>query len=161
MSGYYEQPDPDDVQETTGSGLRKQLEEALSEIKNLRQNLEGEKRQETVTEAVKGLGLNPAVAELIPADEADPKAWLEQRAGLFGVQVPDEREAAETQVLAPADDDPALVAEREAVEAMQAAEAAGGPSATVANDLIEKLEQFDGTKTEADLLAFLKSNGMA
>lgn len=142
MSGYYEEPNHTDEVDMSGGGLRNQLEQALKEIKDLRQQLTADKRQETVTDLVKGMGLDPAVAELIPEQEADPKGWLDKRAHLFGGQRTSEPEAqpgTEPEV-AVAPDDPALVAEREALERMQGA-AATGSQATVSQDLLDRLNE--------------------
>jgi len=160
VSGYYEQPDPSDELGSGGGGLRKLLEDALAENKRLAGLIEGEKRQETVTAELKGAGLDPAIAKLIPAD-ADPKQWVEENKSLFGsTPQANEQEQELPPVEAPPVTDPAVLLEQQALEDMQKAEAAGGPSAVVANDLLEQLDQFDGTKTEGELLAFLKSNGM-
>lgn len=161
MSGYYNQPDPDEGQDTAGGGLRKMLEQVLEENKSLRKLIEGDKRQDVVTETVKGMGLDPAIAELIPADETDPKKWLEDRAHLFGVKKAESDEGqpgTEPEVRVAPDDDPAVVAERQALEAMQGAAAAGSPSATVSNDLLQGLEKC---QTEDELMAYLRRNGMA
>lgn len=159
MSGYYES-DPDEGQETTGSGLRKVLEQVLEENKSLRKMLEGDKRADVVSEAVKDMGLDPAIAELIPQDEADPKKWLEDRAHLFGVKKANEPEvqtATEPEVVAPVEDDPALAVEREALEAMQGAAASGSSqTSVVGGDLIEQMNKIT---TEEELLAFFAKNG--
>lgn len=160
MSGYYEQPDPSEELGSGGSGLRKMLEETLAENKRLLARLEGEDRQAAATAALKGAGLNPAVAKLIPAD-ADPQKWVEENRSLFG-SAPAQQEPEElpsNTVVAP-ELDAAVLAEQQALEDMQQAQQDGSPSAVVANDLLEQLNKFDGTKTEDDLLRFLASNGM-
>lgn len=158
MSGYYEQPDPSEELGSGGSGLRKMLEETLAENKRLLARLEGEDRQAAATAALKGAGLNPAVAKLIPAD-ADPQKWVEENRSLFGSAPEQQEEPPAGTVVAP-ELDAAVLAEQQALEDMQQAQQDGSPSAVVANDLLEQLNKFDGTKTEDDLLRFLASNGM-
>jgi hypothetical protein len=158
VSGYYEQPDPSDELGSGGSGLRKMLEETLAENKRLLARLEGEDRQAAATAALKGAGLNPAVAKLIPAD-ADPQKWVEENRSLFGSAPEQQEEPPAGTVVAP-ELDAAVLAEQQALEDMQKAQQDGSPSAVVANDLLEQLNQFDGTKSEQDLLSFLATNGM-
>lgn len=163
MSGSYYQSDDDEFdRQSSGGGLRKQLEEALGEIRSLRQALDGDKRQKTATDLLKDKGIDPAVAELIPAD-ADPKEWVEKYAPLLGAKgtevtnLKPQAEATAPEVLMAPDDDPALVAEREALEAMRDAQESGS-QATVSNDLIEKMGKIN---TEEELLAFFRTNGTA
>lgn len=161
MSGYYSS-DPDDFeggQNNSGGGLRKQLEEALGEIRSLRQKLEGDSRKKTVTDLLKDKGLDPAVQELIPSD-TDPNEWIEKYAHLLGAQAPEKLEEApvtEPKIQVAPDDDPALVAEREALAAMQGA-AESGHQAVISNDLLEGMDKIN---TEEELISFFKKNGMA
>lgn len=154
MSGYNNNPDSyEDLEDlggsAGGSGLRKMLEESLAENKKLREMIEGEKRQATVNEVLRGAGLDPAVAELIPTG-ADPAQWIQEKGHLFGVRPPVDEEP--EPVKQAVDDDPALVAEREAQEAMQAAREAGVPAVTQ-NDL-DRLNSM----SEADLLAEIQKS---
>jgi hypothetical protein len=160
VSGYYEQPDPSDELGSGGGGLRQMLEQTLAENKRLLEKIEGKDRQNTVTAALEGAGLNPAVAKLIPAD-ADPQKWVEENRSLFG-SAPSQQgqeELPASTVVAP-ELDAAVLAEQQALEDMQKAQQDGSPSAVVANDLLEQLNKFDGTKTEEELLRFLASGGM-
>lgn len=164
MSGSYFQSDDDefDRQNNSGSGLRKQLEEALGEIRSLRDALDGDKRQKTASDLLKDKGIDPAVVELIPKD-ADPKEWVEKYAHLLGAKgSEDPNLKTQSAVTAPeiqvaTDDDPALVAEREALEAMRDAQESGS-QATVSTDLIDKMNKIN---TEDELLAFFRTNGTA
>jgi hypothetical protein len=157
VSGYYNESDPENEFEGSGEGkgLRKQLETALGEIQSLRKALAGDRKKEAETQ-LKDMGLDPAVLGLAP-DGADPKEWVEKNAHLLGGKA---QEAEETppidqpQVVAATDDDPALVAEREALAKIQEAESAGNP--VVSSDLFEQMKKID---TEDELLAFFKNNG--
>lgn len=160
MSGYYNYPDPDDTerQDNSGGGLRKQLEEALKEIKELRGELSKDKREQTVTDLLKGKGLDPAIAELIPADQ-DPTAWVEKYAHLLGAQAPEVLEEApandQPEIVGVEQDDPALVAEREALAAMQDATESGSPISN-APDILEKMNKITD---EQEFWAFIAKNG--
>lgn len=159
MSGYYNSPNPDDLDDDRnngGGGLRKVLEDVLEENKKLRKLVEGDRREQTVAELLKGVGLDPAVAELIPS-EADPVKWLDEKGHLLGIKKQEaaNQSAPESKVQVATDDDPALIAEREALAAMNDA-AESGQTATVSNDLIEKMDSFN---SEAELLQFFKENG--
>lgn len=158
MSGYNYQSDSDDELEFdrgSGGGLRKMLEETLKENKRLLEKLEGKEREKSTAALLTDKGLDPAVAELIPAD-ADPKEWVEKYAYLLGAKdrAKAEEQAAEPEIQAAADDDPALVAEREALAAMQDAAESGSP--VITNDLLEKMNKID---SESELLKFFNSNG--
>lgn len=164
MSGYNYNSDDEDfeneVSSNSGGGLRKMLEEALGEVKSLKAQLNSDKREKSATELLKSAGLDPAIAELIPQD-ADPKAWIEEKAHLFGLKVQgdpnpvleDEAEASEIQV--PDDSDPALVLEREARAAMNDAQESGSP-AHVDSDLLERMDKIT---SEDELIKFFQSNG--
>lgn len=161
MSGYNYNANSDDddqfVQDNSGGGLRKMLESALTEIKELKKQLNGEKREETATALLKAKGLDPAIAELIPA-EMEPKDWLEKYAHLLGVKdTQPDNEPIVPDVQIPVDDDPALVLEREALEAMQSAAGSGSPAAP-SNDALEALAKFEGTEDE--LMAFFQKGGV-
>lgn len=165
MSGYnYNQSDPDGYGDNSGGGLRKQLEEALGEIRSLREQIDGQQRQRTVTALLKDKGLDPAISELIPAD-ADPAKWIEEKGHLLGVQPAKTSENAaeavqpgtEPELHVAVQDDPAIVAEREALADMQAAHE-DGSQATVSSDLFEKMDKI---QSEDELMAFFRSNGMA
>lgn len=160
VSGFYNQPDPDDfeneVQGNNGGGLRKMLEETLAENKKLLAKLEERERGNSTADLLKGKGLDPAIAELIPADQ-DPEAWVEKYAHLLGVpkNTPAEEPAAEPEIQLADDSDPALIAEREALAAMQDAAESGSP-AVVSSDVLERMSKIN---TEEELMAFFKSNG--
>jgi hypothetical protein len=163
VSGYYES-DPDEFERGSGgSGLRKQLEGLLEENKKLREMIEGDKRQETVTTLLKEKGVNPAVSRLIPSD-VDPAKWLDENAELFVVQKPAEPESgkeenqpgAEPKITEPAEEDPAVAAEREARAAMQDAADSGSLSADVANDLMAQMQKINDPD---ELEEFMRKNG--
>lgn len=161
MSGYYNPSDPDDFEsgrESSGGGLRKQLEEALGEIRSLREKLDGDTRQKTVTDLLKDKQLDPAVSELIPSD-ADPAKWIEKYSHLLGAKQAKQEEepAPESKIQVAPDDDPAIVAEREALADMRGA-AESGSQATVQNDLMNGMEKIN---SEEELLAYFRKNGMA
>ena len=159
MSGYINESD-DFEQElgggNGGGGLRKQLEAALAKIDRLTEQNERQTREATVTGLLKDKGIDPALAEIIPANE-DPEKWVEAHGALlsnFGKKAgeDDEEELPATHVAA--DEDPALTAEREAQAAMRQAQEAGVPVYSQ-----ETLDQLDKIDNEADLLKFFKENG--
>lgn len=158
MSGYYTQSDPENEFEGDGEGkgLRKQLEEALKDIKSLRKELAGDRKKDAESQ-LKDMGLDPAVLGLAP-DGTDPVEWVQKSAALLGAKGTEQEETKIDQpsVEVATDDDPALVAEREALAKIQEAEQAGNP--VVSSDLFENLNKID---TEEDLLDFFKKNGMA
>ena len=159
MSGYdnySEVFDGDGLEQQTGGALRKQLEEALGEIRSLRSELTKSKREETVTGLFKEKGIDPAAASLVPAD-ADPQKWLEQNAQFLrtveGVPANQEKQAApEVEQAKP---DPKLEAERQQLQGLEEAGETGIPSTATA-DQISKLQSFDN---EADLMAYIQSGG--
>lgn len=144
--------DGDGREAQSGGGLRKQLEEALAEIRSLRQEVQGAKRETTVTDLLESKGIDPAVAQIIPAD-ADPAGWLDQYGSLFntGGKTLDEAEPPTPEV----EDDPDLRAEQEAMQAMSGAST--GTSTTQDEDPIAKLKSF---QTQEELLAFLGEQGV-
>lgn len=155
--GYGHQPESEDefLDDTSGKGLRKQLESALDEIKSLRKELQGDRKTQAETE-LKGMGLDPAVLGLAP-DGVDPVEWVKEKAPLLGGKKVEEEQPPIDQptVQAAPDDDPALVAEREALAQMQEAQEAG-TSQVVSNDLIEQMGKID---TEEELMKFFRNNG--
>ena len=166
MSGYNYGSDSDFEDErpgSNGSGLRKMLEQVLEENKKLRESLEGDKRNETVAKLLKAKELDPAIAQLIPAD-TDPAKWLEEKAHLFvtgferdGEKQGDRQDLDEVKVEAPSEEDLAvLLEEQRALEAMSNAQSSGTP-ASVSNDLLEQLNKFQGS--EEELINFLGKNG--
>jgi hypothetical protein len=157
VSGYFD--DPDERSDNSGGGLRKQLEDLLSENRELRKLVEGDRqaaKATTATDLLKSKGLDPAVLQLVP-EEADPVEWVEKYSHLLGAKgtETDETKIDEPAVEAASDDDPALVAEREALAAMQDA-ATAGSQATVSNDVIEKMKNITD---EAEFLKFIRENG--
>lgn len=82
--------DYEDGQESSGKGLRGQLEQALADKKALEAEvaeLRGKARQTEVSNVLTAKGVNPKVAKFIPADvegEEGISKWLEENADLFG-----------------------------------------------------------------------------
>lgn len=163
MSGYNNQSDSfDDFERQEGGGgggLRRQLEETLAEVKELRKQLND--RQTKDTDALlKDKGLDPAIKELIP-EGADASAWVEKYAHLLGAkgterQV-DTAPSDDPEIVAPVEDDPALVAEREALAQIQGAADAGSQS-HLTGDVLERMSKIN---SEDELLKFFDSNGAA
>lgn len=166
MSGYNYGSDSDfegDGPGGGGSGLRKMLEQVLEENKKLRESLEGDKRNETVSRLLKEKELDPAIAQLIPAD-TDPAKWLEEKAHLFvkgyereGEKQGDRKDLDNVQVEVPSDEDLAVrLEEQRVLEEMSNAQQSGIP-ASVSNDLLDQLNKFQGS--EEELIKFLGQNG--
>lgn len=158
MSGYYKESDSDEEFDGNGDGkgLRKQLEQALGEISSLRKELAGDRKKDAESQ-LKDMGLDPAILGLAP-DGTDPVEWVHKNAALLGAKGTEQEETKIDQpsVQAAVDDDPALVAEREALAKIQEAEQAGNP--VVSSDLIEQMNKVE---TEDELISFFKKNGMA
>ena len=82
--------------ESSGKGLRGQLEQALADKKALEgqvAELMGKVRQTEVSNVLTAKGVNPKVAKFIPADvegEEGISKWLEENADLFGASQTDE-----------------------------------------------------------------------
>lgn len=165
MSGYNNQSDSFDDngygqerQESGGGGLRRQLEEALAELKEFRAR--EAKRDAKETEALlKDKGLDPAVKELIP-EGADPSEWIEKYSHLLGAKgtekdVKPAPSDESPEIVAPVEEDPALVAEREALAQMQGA-ADSGSQSHLTGDVLERMNKID---SEEELLKFFNSNG--
>lgn len=78
-------------EETTGSGLRSQLEEALKVIKDQNKQIESfkqEAQQAKVTSMLSDKGISTKVAKLIPSTIVDSDgldAWLEEFSDVFGI----------------------------------------------------------------------------
>lgn len=144
---------------TTGGGLRKALEDALDKLEKTRQELEAYKRGDSVEQVLKDKGLDPAVKELIPAD-ANPSEWIDKYSHLLGAKGT-EREVKPApsdespEIVAPVEEDPALVAEREALAQIQGAADAGSQSALM-GDVLERMNKID---SEEELMKFFGSNG--
>lgn len=165
MSGYNNQSgsygdDFDHQDGASGGGLRKQLEEALAELKEARRLLGKEDRDKTAEQALKDKGLDPALKDIIP-DNQDPKAWVEQYAPLLGAkpqaQVQEEEVHEEPESQASQEEDPALVAEREALAQIQGAADAGSP-AHISGDVLERMDKI---QSEEELMLFFSRNGAA
>lgn len=168
MSGYDNYSDLFDGEgreRQDGGGLRKQLEEALAEIRSLRSELTSEKRTKTVTDLLAEKGKDPAAAALVP-EGADPKEWLEKYGSFLAdakkepAQEPSagqpqgEQGGAAPEVPAV---DPALEEERLAMETITGVVGAGtGIPSTASADPIAKMQSF---QTEEELMAFIRSNG--
>jgi hypothetical protein len=140
-----------------GGGLRRQLEEVLAKNKELEKKL-ADRQAKDAEALLKDKGLDPAVKELIP-EGADPSEWIEKYAHLLGVKGT-ERDAQpapsdDPEIVMPVDEDPALVAEREALAQIQGAADAGSP-AHLTGDVLERMERID---SEEELMKFFNSNG--
>lgn len=165
MSGYNYGSESDFEDERPGgggSGLRKMLEDTLAENKKLLDRLNNAERSKTVTDLLKEMELDPAIAELIPTD-SDPKAWLTEKAHLFGKAAPGEKQMERTdldkdiEVVVPSDEDLAVqLEEQRALEVMMNAQQSGTP-ASVSTDLLEQLAKFQGS--EEELVKFFHKNG--
>lgn len=164
MSGYNNQSDSFDDYERQesggGGGLRRQLEETLAEVKELRKQL-SEKQAKDTDALLKDKGLDPAIKELIP-EGADASEWVEKYAHLLGakgterqVETAPSDSADDPEIVAPVDDDPALVLEREALAEIHGAADAGSQS-HLTGDVLERMEKIDN---EDELLKFFGSNG--
>lgn len=157
MSGYFD--DPDERPDNSGSGLRKQLEEALTEIRELRAQVDKDStaaKAETATDLLKSKGLDPELLQLVP-EGSDPVEWVGSYAHLLGAKEPEQVETKidEPAIVAAPDDDPAIVAERQALAKMRGA-AESGSSSVVSNDLLEGLSKLT---TEEEVLAYFRENG--
>lgn len=88
--------DYEDGQESSGKGLRGQLEQALADKKALEAEvaeLRGKARQTEVSNVLTAKGVNPKVAKFIPVDvegEEGISKWLEENADLFGAAPQDD-----------------------------------------------------------------------
>lgn len=157
-SGSYD--DFDERQDGTGGGLRKQLESVLAEVKDLRAEL-AKRDQKSAEDVLKDKGLDPAIKELIPADQ-DPQEWVEKYAHLLGVkpaksEAEDEDNHDDPEIVAPVEEDAALIAERVARSEIQGAADAGSP-AHLTGDVLERMDKIG---SEEELLKFFQSNGAA
>lgn len=91
-----DQDGDEDGQESSGKGLRGQLEQALADKKALEAEvaeLRGKARQTEVSNVLTAKGVNPKVAKFIPADvegEEGISKWLEENADLFGATPQDD-----------------------------------------------------------------------
>jgi hypothetical protein len=155
VSGYYNQSDSHDEQsgDNTGSGLRKQLEKALEEIALLK----NAQQKTTATDVLKGAGIDPALADLVPKD-ADPKEWVAQYGPLLGARpktLEEEKAVAAEHVEVPIEEDIAVTAEREARAAMNGA-ADSGSASVYSTDVLERMDKIG---SEAELMKFFNSNG--
>lgn len=166
MSGYNNQSDSFDdngygnerQEGGNGGGLRRQLEEALADAKALRKQL-ADRQTKDAEVLLKDKGLDPAVKELIP-EGADPSEWIEKYAHLLGVKSAEKKEEERApgdnpEIVALADEDPAITAEREALAQIQGAADAGSP-AHLTGDVLERMERIDN---EDELMKFFGSNG--
>lgn len=159
QSGSYDDFGDEGRQDGThGGGLRKQLEEALAELKEARRLLGKDERSKTAEAVLKDKGLDPALKDIIPEDQ-DPKAWVEQYAHLLGAkpgsQAKEESEEEPEEAASQQDVDPALLAEREALEQIRGAADAGSP-AHITGDVLERMNKID---SEEELMNFFARNG--
>lgn len=157
MSGYYNnQSVSDDDQfesDNTGRGLRAQLETALKKIADL----EKAQQKTSAADVLKGAGIDPALADLVPKD-ADPTEWVAQYGPLLGARpktLEEEKVPAAEHIEVPAEEDEAVRAEREARAAMSEASESGSAS-VYSTDVLERMNKID---SEAELMKFFNSNG--
>ena len=156
MSGYDNQFDSDEgdtSEDNTGRGLRKQLEQALAELAEVKKV----QQKASATDVLKNAGIDPALADLVPKD-TDPAEWVAQYGPLLGARpktLETEEQAPAGEIQEPPEEDIAVTAEREAREAMEGA-ASSGSSSVYSTDVIERMNKIDN---EADLLKFINSNG--
>lgn len=164
MSGYYneyEHPElfddeVEDQQPRQGGQLRKQLEEALKANKALNERLVKLERGRTVEDLLRGQGINPAVADMIPADQ-DPGEWVQK----FGAFLPKgqavTQEVSEQTPEVEEGESDISAEEREAFERTAGMTSDTGIPSTASQDQIEKLKSFTN---EADLLRYIQSGGV-
>jgi hypothetical protein len=136
-----------------GSGLRKQLEEALEGIRLLRKELNEERRGSTLKSLFEAQGKDPAAMALVPED-ADPREWFEKNGHLLAsVQGPKDETKPTPEVVTeqPAVLDADLLAEQEAMAQMQ--QAPGSTGSTVTQQ--DPFAQLAALNSEAEMLAFL------
>ncbi len=137
----------------SGGGLRKLLEDSLAENKKLNERLDKLERKDSVESLLKGKGIDPAVAGMIPVGK-DPQEWLNEFGHLVGGNKLDQEDQStkpEVQV-AP---DPDAEAEQAAAARMNQGDGTG--SAVVQDqDPFAKIASFE---TEAELLSFLNQQG--
>lgn len=132
-------------EQQSGSGLRKQLEEALERIKSLEsenQSFRQEKRATSLQSALRQAGKDPRAVSLLPSD-LDPDGvsdWLKENGDLIANLPKAEEEAPRS-----ADD--------EALRQVTSAEPASG-------DPGDALTQLNQISTKEELNAFLQKNGM-
>ena len=158
MSGYYDEYSDNldgNGRQGEGGALRKMLEEALGEIRELKTELgkvQTESKTRSVTKLLESKGLNPAVAQIIPEGE-DAEEWIEQHKSLF-VTTGSNLDEGETGELPPAQEetDPDLLAEQEAWEAAHGV-SSGTSSTTSSLDPMKQLEQAD---TPEKLMALIE-----
>ncbi len=150
MSGNYYSNDPDEFefgQQETGSGLRKQLEEALGEIRSLRSELTEKARGESVDALLKEKGIDPAVKDIMPKD-VNPAEWLDKYAPLFGKRLDENDGQNPTPEVVVAPD---MQAEQNAQVVMQPGNDATGGTTTQQ----DPYQQLAALKTEEEFLNFL------
>lgn len=133
----------------TGGGLRKQLEQVLEQNRKLIERLESKDRKDSTEALLKGKGIDPAVAGMIP-DGKDPQEWLNEFGHLVGGNKLDQdTQTTEPEVqVAP---DPDLEAEQAAMGRMNQGDGTG--SAVVQDQ--DPLAQLAKLETEAEMLSFL------
>lgn len=162
MSGNYNEFSDvldDDGRQETGKGLRSLLENVIEENKKLRERLERQDRDRTVSRLFKEKGLDPKVAELM--GDADPEEWIANYGSLFqgsGKNLDEEKDAEQqlvdqrdrAQQMQQTDQD--HEAEREAFEAMTGLQAPSGPPSNAQLEQLDKIKSFDN---EADLLKYM------
>lgn len=140
-------------EQQSGSGLRKQLEEALERIKSLEsenQSFRQEKRATSLQSALRQAGKDPRAASLLPSD-LDPDGvsdWLKENGDLIA-NLPKAEEPAPP---APKEEAPRS-ADDEALRQVTSAEPTSG-------DPGDALTQLSQVKTKDELNAFLQKNGM-
>ena len=124
--------------EPTGSGLRRQLEEANARNKALADEFSALKAQFRASQlegTIAARGLNPKIAALIPPD-VDASAWLDEHKELFGP----------VQSAAPVVEDPARFDGMRAAQARMQGMQATGEQSSVED---EALSRFQATLAAA------------
>lgn len=155
MSGYNNQSDSyeQEFEDNTGKGLRSQLEKALEKIAKL----EAAHQKTSAADVLKGAGIDPALADLVPKD-TDPAEWVAQYGPLLGARpktFEEEKPESEAKVEVPLEEDIAVTAEREARAAMGEAQDSGSAS-VYSTDVMERMNKIN---SEEELMKFFQNNG--
>lgn len=157
VSGYNNQSDSEnyEFEDNTGKGLRGQLEKALEKIAKL----EAAQQKTSAADVLKGAGIDPALADLVPKD-TDPAEWVAQYGPLLGARpktLEEEKPESEAKVEVPLEEDIAVAAEREARAAMGEAQDSGSAS-VYSTDVLERMNKIN---SEEELMKFFQNNGSA
>lgn len=155
----------DNSNNNSGGGLRKQLEQALAEAKQLKEanaKLQKEARTSKVSTVLAAKGLDAKVAKLIPADVAATDEaigkWLDEFGDLFNLKQQEAEKPAEPETVTE-DDAEAFEAQQEYIATMRQMGVVGGgllPPAK-AQDLLAKIN--DPNMTHEGLIALISAHG--